>query len=163
MPITKSKKKEIFDKVDAIIKDSQSLVFTNVHGLTVSESTQMRKKLRASGVGFLVAKKTITKKALEKAGITGEMPTMLGELGVAFSKDQIAPAREVYDFEKKFDKKLSIQGGVFEGRFMSKSEMTVIASIPPLIVLRGQFLNVINSPIQGLVIALDAIAKKKTA
>ena len=38
--------------------------------------------------------------------------------------------------------------------------MTVIASIPSMQVLRGMFVNVINSPIQGLVIALNAIAVK---
>src|SRR3990167_7338986 len=34
-------------------------------------------------------------------------------------------------------------------------------TIPSLQTLRGMFVNVINSPIQGLAIALDAIAKKK--
>jgi ribosomal protein L10 len=35
-----------------------------------------------------------------------------------------------------------------------------LAKIPSREVLLGQFVNVINSPIQGLVIALDAIAKQ---
>ena len=39
--------------------------------------------------------------------------------------------------------------------------MTEIASIPTLQVLRGVFVNVINSPIQGLVLGLNAIAEKK--
>jgi ribosomal protein L10 len=54
-------------------------------------------------------------------------------------------------------------GGVFEGRFMDKSEITAIATIPATPVLRGMFVNVINSPIQGLVLALNAIAEKKSA
>jgi hypothetical protein len=41
--------------------------------------------------------------------------------------------------------------------------MTAIATIPPVPVLRGMFVNVINSPIQGLVIALDQIREKKAA
>ena len=41
--------------------------------------------------------------------------------------------------------------------------MTAIATIPPLPVLRGMFVNVINSPLQGLVIALDQIREKKSA
>ena len=39
--------------------------------------------------------------------------------------------------------------------------MTEIASIPALPVLRGMFVNVINSPIQGLAVALNQIAEKK--
>jgi ribosomal protein L10 len=52
-------------------------------------------------------------------------------------------------------------GGVFEGRYMTRDEIVNIASIPPMNTLLGMFVNVINSPIQGLVIALDQIAKKQ--
>ncbi|HEY4489405.1 MAG TPA: 50S ribosomal protein L10, partial [Candidatus Paceibacterota bacterium] len=58
---------------------------------------------------------------------------------------------------------LSIMGGVFEGGFLSASEMNSIATIPPVLVLRGMFVNVINSPIQSMAIALNAIATKKSA
>ena len=53
-------------------------------------------------------------------------------------------------------------GGVFEKKYMNKAEIATIASIPSLKVLYGQFANVINSPIQGLVVAFDQIANKKT-
>ena len=54
-------------------------------------------------------------------------------------------------------------GGVFDGEYMDKAAMTAIANIPDVPVLRGMFVNVINSPIQGMVIALNAIAEKKSA
>ena len=54
-------------------------------------------------------------------------------------------------------------GGVFEGVFADAEKMTAIATIPPLPVLRGMFVNVINSPIQGLVIALNKISEQKAA
>jgi len=43
---------------------------------------------------------------------------------------------------------------------MSKEEMVAIAAIPSQQTLYAQFVNIINSPIQGLVMSLDAIAKK---
>ncbi len=54
-----------------------------------------------------------------------------------------------------------ILGGVFDGVYKSKEEMTEIASIPSLQTLRGMFVNVINSPIQGLAVSLNQIAEKK--
>ena len=75
--------------------------------------------------------------------------------------DPTAPARGVYTFVKKYKDKLSIVGGIFEGHFLDAKEMNEIATIPPVETLRGMFANVINSPIQGLVIALNAIAEKK--
>ena len=56
---------------------------------------------------------------------------------------------------------LSIMGGVFEGMFADAAQMTAIATIPPVPVLRGMFVNVINSPIQRFAIALGEVAKTK--
>jgi large subunit ribosomal protein L10 len=162
MPRTKVEKKEILEKLENIVKDAQSMVFVNFHGLNVAETTQVRRKLKSEKVGFFVSKKSLTRKVLEAKKIQGTLPSLDGEVGLAYGLDLIAPAREVYEFQKKYKGHVTILGGVFEGRFMSKEEMMGIALIPTQDTLRSMFLNVINSPIQGLAIALDQIAKKKT-
>ena len=148
-------------KLKKIVKDSTSLVLVNFHGMPVKETREVRKTLREKGVGYFVAKKTLAKKVLAEAGIAGMMPETPGELGIVYGADLLDPAREVYDFQKKLDKKIQIVGGVFEGKFMNQAEMTSIANIPGLKTLHAQFVNLINSPIQGLVLALNAIAEKK--
>lgn len=161
MALSKNKKKEVIEKLEGAIKDAKSVVFVNFHGLKVGDTTQFRRQLRANGVGFYVSKKTLTKRALDTKKYEGTMPELLGEVGIAYSADLIAPAREVYEFQKKFKDNLSILGGVFETKYMNKEEMMAIALIPSVDTLRGMFVNVINSPIQGLVVALSEIAKKK--
>lgn len=166
MPRTKIEKKEILEKVEGIVKDAESLVFVNFHGLKVGDTVEVRRKLRKEGVGFFVAKKTLTRKALgAETGkkITGTMPELAGELGLAYGKDPVAPAREVHEFQKKFKGNITILGGIFNGKYMSQEEMMTIALIPTENTLRAMFVNVINSPIQGLVMALSEIGKKKTA
>jgi large subunit ribosomal protein L10 len=161
MAINKEKKVEILSKLKKIVKDSASVVFINFHSLPVVESSAIRKALRVKGVGYTVAKKTLTKKAFSEAGLAGEMPELPGELGIVYGTDPIEGAREVYEFQKKLDKKIKILGGVFEGKFMSQNEMLTISQIPGLKTLQAQFVNLINSPIQGFVMALSEIAKKK--
>jgi large subunit ribosomal protein L10 len=78
-----------------------------------------------------------------------------------YGADPIEGAREVYAFQKKLDKKIQIVGGVFEGKFMNQAEMLMVAQIPGLKTLQAQFVNLINSPIQGFVMALSEIAKSK--
>jgi large subunit ribosomal protein L10 len=163
MARTKAQKKEIVEKLDLIMKDAKSLVFVNVHGLKVGDSTTMRRKLKQDGVGFFVAKKTLTSLALANKKYAGTMPELVGEFGLAYGVDLVAPARGVYEFEKKHKGQVSIVGGVFETKYMNKDEMLAIASIPPLNVLHGMFVNIINSPIQGFVMAISEIAKKQTA
>ncbi len=161
MARTKAQKKDIVAKLDTILKDAKSLVFVNIHGLKVKEATEMRKDLKKEGVGFFVAKKSLTTIALGEHKYVGTLPALNGELGLAYGKDEIAPAREVFGFQNKFKNMVAIVGGMFEKKYMSKEEMTEIALIPPMKTLQGMFLNVINSPIQGFVMALDQIARKK--
>lgn len=162
MAITKQKKKEIVDKIESALKEAKSLVFVNFHGLKVSDVTQLRRTLKNDGVKYTVAKKTLTGRALE-GKYEGTQPELTGELALAWGEDLVAPARGVYNFAKKFPEALKILGGVFEGKYMSKTEMEEIATIPPVDVLRGKFVNIINSPIQRFAIALGEVAKKKNA
>jgi len=163
MAILKEKKKEILKKVKDAVDTSDSVVFVNFHGLGVSDTTELRKELRNKGVGYTVAKKTLVRRALDDASVVGEMPAIDGELAIAYGKDLIAPAREVYTFQKQHKENLSILGGVFEGKYMNKEEMMEIASIPETPVLYGQFVNLINSPIQRFAVVLDQIAQSKEA
>ena len=161
MAVTKAKKQEILAKLEGIKKDADSMVFVNYKGLSVANTTAMRSTLREKGVGYFVAKKTLMKRVFGES-FTGTMPTLDGEIAVAYSTDAIAPAQNMKEFAGKFKENVAILGGVFQGVYKSKEEMTEIASIPSLQVLRGMFVNVINSPIQGLVVGLKAIADKKS-
>ncbi len=162
MAITKQKKGEILKKVEDILKSAGSVVFVGFKGLTVTDTTKMRKDLRAQGVGYTVAKKTLIARALASKDPAGQKPELPGEVAIAYAQDAITPAREVHAYVKKFKDNLAILGGIFEGGYKSKEEMMAIAAIPSIPVLRGMFVNVINSPIQGLVVALSGIAKKKS-
>jgi len=161
MAITKEKKVEIVKDLEAAIKGVKSIVFVNFHKLPVKDTTTLRRSLREQGVGYKVAKKTLIKRALSTVKAEGEMPELGGEVAIAFGKDELAPAREVYNFVKTHKDSVQILGGVFEGKYLNKEAMLAIAMIPPLQTLRGMFVNLINSPIQRIAIALDQIAQTK--
>ena len=164
MAKTREQKKEILDRLKDAFSSSLSTVFVHFNKLTVGEETKLRSALREEKVSYFVAKKTLISVAIKDSKIEGEQPSLDGEIAVAYGESEpTAPARGVHAFVKKYEDKLSIVGGIFEGRFMDAVEMNEIATIPPMDTLRGMFANVINSPIQGLVVALSAIADKKEA
>ena len=161
MALTKQKKEEVYAKVQSALDEANSVVFVHSKGLSVGDSQDMRSTFRENGVSYYVAKKTLINRALAEKTYEGEQPTFEGELALAWGDDLIAPAREVHEFAKKAKDKVSILGGVFEGRYMSAEEMKEIASIPSQQTLYAQFVNIINSPIQGLVMSLSQIADSK--
>lgn len=162
MALTKKEKSEVFATFQKIVADASSMVFLHISGISVNDTNELRSQLRSQGGGYKVAKKTLLRKALSESPIAGTLPELAGgELAVAYASDLIAPAREVFQFKKKFNDAITVVGGVFEGKYIDATEAKAIAEIPAPQVLRGMFVNVINSPIQGLVVALDKIAEKK--
>ncbi len=161
MAINKARKQVVIGDVKDVLAKSKSVVFVNFHKLPVLKTTEIRKELRSKEVGYYVAKKTLTKRALGEASITGEMPALDGELALVYGDDLLAPAREIYAFQKKLQDQVSVLGGIFDGVYKTKEEMIAIASIPSQQTLYAQLVNLINSPIQGFVMAVNAIAEKK--
>jgi large subunit ribosomal protein L10 len=164
MAITKDKKREILAKLESALSEATSVAFVGFTKLTVADSSKMRGALKQDGVSYFVAKKTLLRRALAGRSIAGTLPELPGEVAIAWTAEDVtAPARGVYDFGKKLKGALTLLGGVFEGAYADAEKITAVATIPPVPVLRGMFVNVINSPIQGLVIALDQIREKKAA
>ena len=161
MPVSKQQKKESLARVSSGLDDAETVVFANFKGLTVGETTELRKGLRDNAISYMVAKKTLIRKALEEKGYVGEIPELTGELAIAWGKDQIAPAKSIAEFQKKFDKRISILGGVFEGKYKTKEEMLSIAAIPSREVLLSQIAFLLKSPMQRFAIAVSEVAKRK--
>lgn len=160
MAITKQKKVELVASMTERLGDAKSIVFVNFKALPASETKLLRRKLSADKVGYFVTKKTLAKRVLADLKAKGEMPELPGELAIAYGDDLLAPARETYAFQTTARDKgaISIVGGIFDGEYKTQSEMMAIATIPPLQVLRGMFVNLINSPIQRFAIAMGQIA-----
>lgn len=161
MTITLQKKKEIVSELEGSLENANSVVFVKFDKLKVSDVNDLRRNLQKENIGYKVSKKTLLQRVLSSKGVTGELPSLEGQIGIAYGEDLLAPAREVFSFQKGHKENISIVGGVFEGKYMNKEEMLSIATIPPIETLRGMFVNLINSPIQRFAVVLNQIAEKK--
>ncbi len=160
MAINKAKKQDILTKLETVRDTSDAIVFVHYKGLTVANTTAMRKSLREKEVGYFVTKKTLMKRTFGPK-FEGIMPEIDGEIAIAYSTDAISPAQNIKEFTTKHKDNLAIVGGVFQGVFKSKEEMIAIASIPPLETLRGMFAQLINSPRQRFAVVLSKVAETK--
>ncbi len=166
MAKTKQQKAEEMSALESAFGSATSTVFVHFTKLTVADETKLRRDLQKEGVKYRVAKKTLIRRALEKSGFAA--PAFEGEVAVASDtsggSDGTLAARLIHSFAQALGgERLTILGGIFEGALVSKESMQEVATIPPVPVLRGMFVNVINSPIQRLAIVLDQVAQKKSA
>ena len=164
MAKTKQQKVEIVEKLEQALKSAASAVFVTFTHMNVADESAMRRGFHAEGINYLVAKKTLIRRALSNLGHAHEGLPLEGELAVAYSVgegDASAPARILHGFAQKFKDKLFIAGGIFEGSLRDAVQMQTIATIPAMPVLRGMFAQVINSPRQRFAVVLSKVAETK--
>jgi large subunit ribosomal protein L10 len=153
-------KKAIVAGLTSEFKSAQSIVFADYRGLTVEQDTAMRSALRKAGVSYQVVKNTLSGRAMKDAGVEGVDSMLKGPTAIAYSSsDIVAAAKVVKEYADKFDK-LTIKGGVLEGKAINVDDVSRLASIPSKEVLYGQVVFGLMSPITCLVVALNAIREK---
>jgi large subunit ribosomal protein L10 len=164
MAISKDKKKLIWEKAKAVAKEPV-VVFAGYQGLTVAEVSDLRRSLRSAGVTYSVLKKSIARKALAEEKISGDLPAMLGQVAFVYGSSDVSdilmPARLIAEAGRKFIGKINILGGIYEGRFVDQSLMSVLSAIPSRRNLIAQLVFLINIPIQRLAITINELAKKR--
>jgi large subunit ribosomal protein L10 len=163
MAKTREQKQEIVKKVEGAMKGAVSTVFVHFSKVTVAEESAMRRELRKEGVGYTVAKKTLIRRALGALGHNPDELPLDGEIAVAYGgeNESTTPARMLHEFGKKLTDRLTIVGGIFEGKLIGAAQMQEIATIPPMQSLRAMFVQLINSPRQRFAVVLSKVAETK--
>lgn len=169
-----SAKQEIVADLKEKLTTAKGAVLTSYRGLTVAQDTQLRSKLRESGVHYQVVKNTMTRFAAKDAGIEGLDQYLEGTTALAVSTtDPVAPAKVISDFIKESKLEgLEIKAGLVEGKVIDAASVKALAALPAREVLIAQVLAGMQSPITGLVnvlqgsirnvvYALDAVRKQK--
>ncbi len=158
--ILQMKEQHVKEIVERLNK-AQSVVMFDYRRLTVSEVTALRVEMRKAGVEYLVLKNSMVERACEELNIDSSVKEMLkGPSAFAFGYDDaVAPAKILKDFIKK-TKKCAIKGGIVDGIITDAAGIDALADLPPREVLIARLLGSMMSPISGLAIALDQLAKK---
>lgn len=151
---------------------AKSAVLSDFRGLTVSQVTKLRNKLRAAGVDYKVSKNTLLTIAAKNVGIEGLDDYLKGPTAVAYSYDDpVLPAKLIAEFAKEA-KLLQIKAGFLNGKALSAAQVTALANLPAKEVLIAKLLGTLNAPAtnlvgiltaptRSLVYALEAVRKAK--
>ncbi len=159
MALTKTQKQKSLENLKEKIEKQKSMVFVNFSGLKVEDLFHLRKKLKAADSNFLVAKKTLISLAFNEKGIKVDPKKMEGETALVFGyKDELSPAKIVYQFSKENDK-LKILGGFFEESFKEAKDIVTIAQLPGKEELLARLTGSIAAPISSFVTVLEANIK----
>lgn len=135
----------------ARLNASPFFIVTDYTGLKVQHFNELRKRLRLQGAEAHVVKNTIFKIAAREAGIADLGGTLAGQIAVVTgTKDISATAKILKTFASEFEKP-KLRFGFMGSQHLDAAALNILADLPSLEVLRGQFLGLLQAPAGKLV------------
>lgn len=153
----RSRKEELVAELNGTFADAALVVVTQQSGMTVAESTDLRRRMREAGASYKVTKNRLAKRALE--GTTYEQITSLfeGPTAIAYSTDPVAAAKVVVNYAKT-NEKIVVIGGAMGATVLDEAGVKALASLPSLDELRGMLIGLLNAPATKVAVVLQAPA-----
>ncbi len=175
MAKSRVKKEQEIENLVTRLNRMKVAVVTSTSGLNVKGTNELRTALRASGIEYVVAKKTLVRRALEQAKLadTVDLKPLAESFALSFGyDDEVTPAKVLATFAKTHDS-VKFLGGVMERSFVSAEQMKALSALPSTDELRARlvgsiaaplsgFVRVLNGNLTGLVRILDGYQSKRT-
>ena len=160
MPKSRSQKNEEVAALASALKEAKSVAFSDFQGMTVSNITDLRKKMFNEGVRYIVAKKTLLSVAAKEAGFDVDFKSFPGMIGAAVgTQDEMAPAKLTGEAGK--DQPIKLVGGIFDGQIVNAEYVNKLSKLPSRSQLLGQLLSVLNGPTSAFVRLLNAYKEEQ--
>jgi large subunit ribosomal protein L10 len=155
MPTEKKIKK--VEELTELLSRNKFIVATEYRGLSVSEMSQFRKQLRETDTEYHVVKNNLAKLAAENTGKAGLSQFLQGPIALAFCNgDSVQLAKALTTYARASKNALIVKGGILDFKVLSAAEISNLATMPPIEVLRAKLLGVLQSPIYSLHNVLSA-------
>ncbi len=153
----RSEKEKLVASLHGILKDASLVVVTQQTGLTVAEVSDLRRKMRAAGASYKVAKNRLTRRALEGTSFRQLGPLFKGPTAIAYSRDPVAAAKVAVEFANK-NEKLKVIGGGLGEKVLDPNAVKALATLPSLPEIRARLLGTIAAPATRLATVIRAPA-----
>ncbi|AOW45827.1 50S ribosomal protein L10 [Acetobacter ascendens] len=143
--MNRTEKKAFIASLATVFAQTSMVVVTRNDGLTVAAVTELRRKVRAAGANYKVAKNRLATLALDGTQFNGIAPLLQGPTALAWSEDPVAVAKAVVEFAKTNDK-LVLLGGSLGSQVLDADGIKALAELPSLDALRAQLVGLISTP-----------------
>jgi large subunit ribosomal protein L10 len=144
--VDRTQKEQAVQELNAdLATKAQIVLVLEQTGLTVAESTELRRSMSGAGARFKVVKNTLASLAIVGTPFENLKDLLKGPTILAYSADPVAPAKVANDFAKKNDK-LKVMGGSFNGKLLAEQDVSYLAKLPSLDQLRSTLIAMIQTP-----------------
>jgi large subunit ribosomal protein L10 len=124
--------------------------------MTVGQMSDLRRKLRDSGIEMMVVKNTLARRAAQAAGYGQLEAELAGPVAMIFAGEDVsAPARILNEYIR-VNRKMVIKSGLLEGQLIKAEAVVELADLPSREVLLSRLLGAMQAPLGNLASVLQA-------
>lgn len=143
-----------------LLKQGEGVLVLGCEGLTVAESSALRREIRGTGAELCLTRKTLAHVAIQAAGIPIDLSQVPGTCALLIGNPEstIAAAKAVEKlWEKAKERKVVYRAAYFDGAPLSAAEASRIHAMPDKNTLRAMMCGAINGPARMLAAVLREI------
>ncbi len=153
----RTEKREFVSVLGQVFADTNMVVVTQNNGMTVAQVSDLRRRMRASGSTYKVAKNRLAALALDGTRFDGIKPLLKGPTALAWSLDPVAVAKTAVDYAKT-NEKFVVLGGALGKQTLDADGIKALADLPSLDTLRASLVGLIQTPATRIAGVLQAPA-----
>lgn len=153
----RDEKKLLLDEIEKCLGSYSGFVIVDYAGLTANEAAKLRFELFKRGTQMEVVRKRVLGKALSARGISLDVNTLAGHVGLIFAtEDSVETVKFICDFSKEVSRP-AILGGHFDGNLLDASRVKVLATLPSKDEMRAQLLALFVAPMSQTLSVVNAL------
>ena len=141
----RTEKRDFVASLATVFADTSFVLVGRNAGLTVAAVDDLRRRMKANGATYKVAKNRLAIRALDGTRFQGISDLLKGPTALAWSTDPVAVAKTAVEFAKVNDK-FVILGGALGTQFLNVEGIKALAELPSLETLRARLLGMIQTP-----------------
>ena len=154
-------KKAIVAELKETLNEAQLTAVIDFKGLTVSEISDLRNRLRSAGATCKVTKNTLMRIAVDGDQNWQPLTEFLSDSSAfLLVKDDISGAIKAYQDFQKATKKTQLRGGVMEGQALREADIKAITELPSKEELMARLAGALNAVPTRLAVGINAVPTK---
>jgi len=155
LAISKERKNEVVAQYSEWIDRSKVIILTEYKGLSMKDIDELRTQVREAGGEFHIVKNTLGKLAFKELGMPLPESYFEGSTAIGFAfEDAPRLSKAMAEYARTSDY-LKVKGGYLGKNPISTAEVTALAEMPPLPVMRARLMGTLLAPASQLVRVLS--------
>lgn len=155
------KKIKAVEELTDVLSKSTVVIGAEYRGLSVADTTALRKQLRDAGYQMHVIKNTLFRRAAEAAGKADMVSLADGPTALVIGfADPLAPIKALVDYQRTARNTFAARGAYLDGQVYPSSRLNDLATLPPKEAMIAELAGLLQSPMVSLLSLLQATIRE---